>query len=145
MYSANKDSPQTVTEEITHDGRGYTLKSSVDAVDKLLKYDTDQRSGGRAREKLKKDGNENDEAEKPLLATSAFYAPTLIVLARKDADGNAISQTIFWVSPTGTGRSRFMSTFVAKMPSWLKVPRWLGHIILNNFLVRCMCSLCDAL
>lgn len=134
MYSASKDSPLTVSEEITHDGRGYTLKSSVDAVDKLLRYDTDRRLGGRTREKSKEDENENKEAEKPLLATSAFYAPTHIVLARRDADGNAISQTIFWVSPTGTGSSRFMSIFVAKMPSWLKVPRWLGHIILNNFL-----------
>jgi len=145
MYSASKDNPMTVWEESTHDGRGYTLKSSVDAVDKLLKYDKRRRLEGGAREKLKEDGNENNEAEKPLLATAAFYAPTHIVLARKDADGNAVSQTIFWISPTGTGKSRFMSIFVAKMPSWLKVPRWLGHTILNNFLVRCMCSLCDAL
>ena len=38
------------------------------------------------------------------------------------------------VCPTGTGRSRFLSTFVAKIPPLFPLPRWLGHVVLNNFL-----------
>jgi hypothetical protein len=40
--------------------------------------------------------------------------------------------TAFWLVPTGVGRVRFMSAAVAKAP--LLPPRWVQHVVLNNFL-----------
>lgn len=128
LYTASKDRPQDVSEETTHDGTGWTLQASVDAVDKLLKFDREIRGETAATDKNEKDS----EKDPPLRATSTFYAPSHVVLARKRPDGSVVSQTIFWVSPTGTGRSRFLATFAAK--ARVTPPRWLGHIILNNFL-----------
>ena len=128
-----------MTEEVTMGGKGVILRASVNAVDKLTAYDRErklERQDAKVAKKLKNGdesaANENDT--KPLVATSTFHAPTHIVLARKDYEGKVASQTVFWVSPTGTGRSRFLSTFVAKLPPYFPLPRWLGHVVLNNFL-----------
>ena len=139
LYTGSKEHPQAVNEEVTMDGKGVILRASVNAVDKLTAYDRERKLEQRDAKLAKKlkDGDESDGKEdrtKPLVATSTFYAPTHVVLARKDDEGKVASQTVFWVSPVGTGRSRFLSTFVAKLPPYFPLPRWLGHVVLNNFL-----------
>jgi hypothetical protein len=45
--------------------------------------------------------------------------------------------TVFFVCPTGTGKSRFMSCQIVNtktIPKLLKIPTWLVHVFLNNFL-----------
>jgi len=136
LYTGSKDHPQTVSEEVTRDGKGVILRASVTAVDKLTKYDRERKLEKKDAKLAKKleERNEDEDDTKPLVATSTFYAPNHIVLARKDDKGKVVSQTVFWVCPTGTGRSRFLSTFVAKLPPFFPLPRWLGHVVLNNFL-----------
>eukprot|EP00985_Skeletonema_marinoi_P008453 scaffold3845_cov109-Skeletonema_marinoi.AAC.2 len=120
-----------VKEESTENG-GWKIVSSVNAVAKLAKYNNEVRSldakGNATKNKKKK------TVEQPTkLATSTFVAPSLIYLGRRD-NSTATSNflTAFWVCPVGTGRSRFMSAAVSKLP--VKVPRWIVHMQLNNFL-----------
>ena len=69
----------------------------------------------------------------PMVATSRFSAPCLISLARRNADGDATFQALFWAVPTGLGRARFMSAALSRsIPEW--VPRWVTAIAINNFL-----------
>ena len=124
------DNMMEVKEESTENG-GWKIVSSVNAVAKLAKYNNEVRSldaNGSTTKKKKK------TVEQPTkLATSTFVAPSLIYLGRRD-NSTATSNflTAFWVCPVGTGRSRFMSAAVSKLP--VKVPRWIVHMQLNNFL-----------
>ena len=40
----------------------------------------------------------------------------------------------FWITPVGTGKSRFMSASVSNIKLPFKIPRWFVHMQLNNFL-----------
>ena len=125
-----------VKEESTENG-GWKIVSSVNAVGKLAKYNSEVRSvdGSTTSENnasTTKKKKKTDEAP-PKLATTTFVAPSLIYMGRRD-NSTATSNflTSFWVSPVGTGRSRFMSAAVSKTP--FAIPRWIMHIQLNNFL-----------
>jgi phenylpropionate dioxygenase-like ring-hydroxylating dioxygenase large terminal subunit len=116
-----------VKEESTENG-GWKIVSSVNAVAKLAKYNSEVRNPDSTKKKQKK----KDEGP-PKLATTTFVAPSLIYMGRRD-NSTATSNflTAFWVSPVGTGRSRFMSAAVSKAP--FTIPRWIVHMQLNNFL-----------
>jgi hypothetical protein len=67
------------------------------------------------------------------VSTSTFTAPNHVVMGRRNKEtGETSFITAFWICPTGTGRSRFMSAAIGKMP--FSLPRWLMHVSLNNFL-----------
>jgi len=127
---------------------GYKITSSVNAVDKLTKYNKEVRmpqmeglrGGPRIASKAPTDDilskiliNKPKKNAPPKLATTTFIAPSVITLGRRD-NKTARSQflTGFWICPMGTGKSRFMSAAISK--SHIAIPRWLVHMNLNNFL-----------
>lgn len=123
LYAASKEAPQSLQEEFPNDGKGWKITSRVDAIDKLIAVDKSRRG-----KKVK----EVDES-KVKIATSTFTAPTTVYMGRRDKEtGETMFVTAFWICPTGTGRSRFMSAAVGKLP--ISIPRWLMHLNLNNFL-----------
>jgi phenylpropionate dioxygenase-like ring-hydroxylating dioxygenase large terminal subunit len=123
LYSASRDEPQEIEEEFLNNGKGWRITSRVDAVDKLIKVDKSRRG---------KQVKEVDESNVPV-ATSTFTAPNHVFMGRRNKEtGETSFVTAFWICPTGTGRSRFMSAAVAKIP--FSVPRWFMHVNLNNFL-----------
>jgi hypothetical protein len=110
---------------------GWKIVSSVNAVDKLVKYNKEVRMSDKsAKQKtLAKPRTKGT----PKLATTTFIAPSVISLGRRDnITAPASFLTGFWICPTGTGKSRFMSAAISKSP--ISVPRWLVHMNLNNFL-----------
>ena len=123
LYSASKEAPQSIKEEFPNDGKGWVITARVNAVDKLIAVDKTRRG-----KKVK----EIDES-KVKIATSTFAAPSCVYMGRRNKEtGDTMFVTAFWVCPTGTGRSRFMSAAVGKLP--FSIPRWLMHVNLNNFL-----------
>jgi hypothetical protein len=117
-------------------GLGWKITSSVNAVDKLVKYNRDVRMNNNttkssdSRAFLANQPRKNDP---PKLATTTFIAPSIITLGRR-TNSTSSSQflTGFWICPVGTGKSRFMSAAISKSP--ISIPRWLVHMNLNNFL-----------
>lgn len=123
LYSASKEAPLSIEEDFINDGKGWVITSRVAAVDKLIAVDKTRRG-----KKVK----EIDES-KVKISTSTFYAPTTVYMGRRDKEtGDTIFVTAFWICPTGTGRSRFMSAAIGKLP--ISIPRWFMHVNLNNFL-----------
>ena len=121
IYSASKESPQTVTVEEPSPGC-YAISSAVAAVPKLAPNDQKTamaRYAGIA-------GGDN------LTGKSTFRPPCAIATGRRDAAGATKFQQTFWLCPTGVGRTRFMAAGVGRLP--VAVPRWLQHVGLNNFL-----------
>lgn len=119
MYSASRDYPLQVTEEFLNDGKGWILKTQVDAKDKLLEVDRGQR-GAKA----------NPEPTSPM-ATSFLQAPYHYQAKRVTKDTQTTSfVAAFWICPVGVGRTRFMSAGVSKKPP----ARWLTKLFLDNFL-----------
>jgi len=117
-------------------GGGWNATSTVKAVDKLQPHNQQVRMGTKEDTKKKRE----DDAP-PKLATTTFVAPAHVTLARRaNATAAAAFVTAFWVSPTGTGRSRFLSAGIGKTP--VDVPRWLAHINVNNFLDQDTFLLC---
>jgi phenylpropionate dioxygenase-like ring-hydroxylating dioxygenase large terminal subunit len=122
LYSASKELPQSVQEEFPNGGKGWKITSRVKAVNKLIQLN-----------KLRKgDKVKSMDLETAKIGTSTFTAPSHVVTGRRDSQGKTMFLTAFWVTPTGTGRSRFMSAAIAKAP--FSLPRWFMHINLNNFL-----------
>lgn len=121
-----------VKEEALENG-GWKIASSVNAVAKLARYNREVRSLDDGGSTTKKNKKKTDEAP-PKLATTTFVAPSLIYMGRRDNTTSTSNfLTAFWVCPVGTGRSRFMTAAVSKgLP--FKIPRWIVHIQLNNFL-----------
>lgn len=68
----------------------------------------------------------------PLKATTRFSPPCLIYMGRRDTEGASKFVTCFWIVPAGVGRTRFISAAVGVAP--VLPPRWVQHIVLNNFL-----------
>lgn len=147
-YSASPEHPLTVQEESVANGTGWHLRTSVPAVEKLLKRDKELRRQLSPPPQSKKgpfsffskskkaNAASTKGAAPQLLATSIFLAPTTVMLSRRSGTFESETKfvTAFWVSPTGTGRSRFFSASAGRIPKWLKIPRWLVHWNLNNFL-----------
>ncbi len=123
LYSASKEAPQSIEEEFVNDGKGWVITSRVAAMEKLIAVDKTRRGKKR---------REMDES-KIKISTSTFHAPATVYMGRRDKEtGNTIFVTAFWICPTGTGRSRFMSAAIGKLP--VSIPRWFLHVNLNNFL-----------
>ena len=123
LYSASRDEPQMIEEEFLNNGKGWQISSRVDAVEKLIAVDNSRRG-----KKVKK----IDKGKVPI-STSTFNAPNHVVMGRRNREtGKTSFITAFWICPTGTGRSRFMSAAIGKVP--FSLPRWLLHVSLNNFL-----------
>jgi len=116
FYSASQDFPMEVNE--TYQDKNFQLSAKVPSVYKVLAQDAATR------------GKKALQTNVSLWATTNFQAPTTVALCRRDADGKTKFVSGFWVCPTGTGRSRFMSASIGP----LKVPRWLMHLSINNFL-----------
>ena len=121
LYSASLKAKQTVNTFQEEDSGRFVLRSEVDATFKLSEQ----------AEEHKKSSSRAPSAV--LRACSEFKPPSSIVSARRDKDGTAKFILCFWVRPTGVGRAQFMSAAVYKK-SFLKLPRWLVHLGLNNFL-----------
>lgn len=125
LYSASRTAPQSIEEELLNNGKGWRITSRVDAVDKLIALNKNRRD-----DKERKRHDDNDEVP---VATSVFTAPNHVYMGRRDRiTGNTSFVTAFWICPTGTGRSRFMSAAIGKVP--FSIPRWFMHVSLNNFL-----------
>lgn len=145
-YSASAEYPMTVTESFPKDdddasaSAGWHLKTTVVAVEKLLQRDKALRGTTTTKTKERPfflgGSNKKEAAPTPPLATSTFEAPTTITLSRRSdtTAGETKFVSGFWVCPSGTGRSRFFSASISKVPKWIKVPRWFFHMNLNNFL-----------
>ncbi|KAL7464669.1 hypothetical protein ACHAXS_005014, partial [Conticribra weissflogii] len=119
-------------------GKGWTITSSVNAVEKLKKYNREVRANQNTQKDIAKLDQKNEPAKK---ATTTFVAPSLIHMGRRQDDTTARSfVTGFWICPVGAGRSRFMSAAISKAP--FSVPRWILHVSLNNFLDQDTFLLC---
>ena len=129
-YSASKDHPVSVTEEFDDRG-GWTMTSRVLAVDKLRARDSQKReTAGTAKAKASKFST--PPSTTPPTATTTFYAPAVVTIGRRDAHNQTKFLTCFWITPTGTGKSRFLSAAVARAP--FSLPRWFQHCATNGFL-----------
>ena len=138
FYSANTDHPMDIEETFEDDNNGsfgWKLESKVDSVEKLLKADQAKREKLGLKTRKSKKRNVSQPPQK-LTATSVFHAPTTVGLCRRDENGETKFITAFWVTPVGTGRSRFMTAAVfprnKKFP--FKPPRWALTMSLNRFL-----------
>jgi len=141
FYSASSHAPVTVKEEFVNDGTGWHISSTVDAVYKVIEADQKRRDGGDKTRKeptstkspFRKSHDQRDDNTTPKKACLDYFAPSVCYYCRRDAATNDTNfATAFWITPTGTGRSRFMSAMVAKAP--FLPPRWLTQININNFL-----------
>jgi phenylpropionate dioxygenase-like ring-hydroxylating dioxygenase large terminal subunit len=149
-YAATPETPLQIVQDDVVDvvgggsggGGSWTLTTTVPAVDKLGEVDRRKRENGFGF--TKKKATTKDQVS-PRLATSVFHAPTTISLSRRipasnigrpsaDRDSTTSFVSGFWVCPTGTGKSRFFAASMVKAPKWIRIPRWLYHINLNNFL-----------
>lgn len=142
-YSADGVENLVQLDEDFSDG-GWKITSSVNAVEKLMKYNKNVRSSsgdGDTSSGKDDESKKKKEEEPPKKATTTFIAPSLIYMGRKqNATDSPSFITAFWVCPTGSGKSRFMSAAVGKTP--FSFPRWLMHINLNNFLDQDTFLLC---
>lgn len=116
LYSASTEHPQSTREDFDEDnGDFWTITSNVSAVPKLS---------------IKKQKIDDTKA-----AVTTFIAPSLIYMGRRNKITNETTfLTAFWITPTGTGKSRFMSASISNIKLPFKIPRWLAHMQLMNFL-----------
>lgn len=128
LYSASVPFPMDVEQDYPNDGKGWVLKSKVDAKDKLLQVDSELRSklnDKKSKSKTKKKGAPE------LWASSYFHAPFHLQLKRiEKATGKTNFISIFYICPVGVGRARFMASTISKTA----VPRWMTMLFLDNFL-----------
>ena len=133
MYTASLDCGfESFVSEETDGGKGWTLRTKIDAKDKILELDRSLRETTKAKSKLKskKSDKSKQKPESPW-ATFRFYAPSHVRMNRVNKEtGETKFVSLFYVCPVGVGRSRFMSATL----SGFKIPRWLIALNLNNFL-----------
>lgn len=110
------------------------LTGSVDAVPKLTaKPDAPAATTGAAKASaIAALGTSAPSAATVLKATSRFEPPCLVYMGRRDERGTSKFVTCFWIVPMGAGRTRFISAAVGAAP--FMPPRWVQHVVLNNFL-----------
>ena len=98
MHAADGvENPVHVEEESTEEG-GWKITSSVNAVPKLTKYNQNvRRLGGDVTGWVPGDFDNEHEEEKKRIATTAYVAPSLISMCRRD-NSTAPSPfvTAFW-------------------------------------------------
>jgi len=131
MYTASLDCGfESFVSEETDGGKGWTLRTKIDAKDKILELDRSRRETTKAKAKAKKSDKGKQEPESPW-ATFRFYAPSHVRMNRVNKEtGTTKFASLFYVCPVGVGRSRFMSATL----SGFKIPRWLITLNVNNFL-----------
>jgi phenylpropionate dioxygenase-like ring-hydroxylating dioxygenase large terminal subunit len=119
MYSASKDSPLQVTEEFPNDGKGWILKTQVDAREKLLVIDRNLR------------GDKPKPETMTPTAMFSLYAPFHFQLKRVTKDTNRTSLVVAsYICPVGVGRTRLMSGgYSKKSPA-----RWLAKLFFDKIL-----------
>ncbi len=123
LFSASSTAPQSLEEESVHGGKGWQITSKVAAVEKVLAVD----------KKIRGLAVDSVEEDKVRIATTTLNAPNLVYMARRNkTSGETAFVTCFFICPVGLGRSRFLSCSATKSP--IIPPRWLMHIIVNNFL-----------
>ena len=134
VRSDGVDNVMKVKEEFQENNSGvYKIVSEVNAVSKLGKYNAEVRNPPTGDKSKKSKKNKDVDVPPPKLATTTFVAPSLIYMGRRDNSTSTSNfLTAFWVCPTGTGRSRFMSAAISKAP--FVIPRWIVHMQINNFL-----------
>jgi Pheophorbide a oxygenase len=107
---------------------GWTMTSRVKAVDKVKERDQLRRGKGDSSPKE----TSAKELPQPRTSTTMFVAPAVVTMCRRDDRNDTSFLSCFWVSPTGTGRSRFLTATAARAP--FALPRWFQHVFLNAFL-----------
>ncbi|GAX12479.1 hypothetical protein FisN_24Hh053 [Fistulifera solaris] len=118
MYSASPEYQMQV--EQSFDSAGWQMISKVPAQEKLRNRDRILR------------GLTTKAMPMNITGVTTFHAATHVTISRRNEQGETSFVTAFWVCPTGTGRSRFLSAAVGKLP--FSPPRWVFHIALNRFL-----------
>lgn len=133
LYSASRTNPQTIEEATTNNGKGWTITSKVDNTYELLQRNEEEVISvlGQTKKKRKYTKKEGEEIMK---STTTFIAPSMIYMGRRNDKGEGKFATAFFITPTGVGKSRFMACSIAKIPRWINIPRWIGQVIVNNFL-----------
>jgi phenylpropionate dioxygenase-like ring-hydroxylating dioxygenase large terminal subunit len=133
MYTASLDCgfESFVSEEIDG-GKGWSLRTKIDAKDKILELDRSlRRETTKSKSKPRSKKSKGKQEPKSPWATFWFYAPTHVRMNRVNKEtGETKLVTTFYVCPVGVGRSRFMSAVL----SGFKIPRWLIIFSVNNFL-----------
>lgn len=143
LYSASNTIPMNIEESFLNNGTSWIITSRVQAIPKLISYHTkimNQLKNKKQKEKKKEKSSSSNNNNNVKIATTTFYAPNVVVMARRDPmtnDTNFVST--FYICPVGTGKSRFMScgTTIISNPILNKIihiPRWIQHIFVNNFL-----------
>jgi hypothetical protein len=118
MYSASPEFQMQV--EQSFDNAGWQMTCKVPAQEKLRKRDRILR------------GISTKQLPMNISGVTTFHAPTHVTISRRNEQNETSIITAFWVCPTGTGRSRFLSAAVGKLP--FLPPRWLLHALSNRFL-----------
>ena len=128
LYAASIDCGfESFVSEETDGGKGWSLRTKVDAKDKLLEMD---RSFRNTRAKTAKTKSKDPATNSPW-ATFNFHAPTHVRMNRVDKEtGETKFASLFYVCPVGVGRSRFMAGVLAGM----KFPRWVYSVGTSDFL-----------
>jgi hypothetical protein len=131
FYSASKEHAQVIVQDIPlNDGKGWTITSSVDAVYKVLarRHHQQNQAGSTT--------SSSSYQRTPFQATTRYVAPSMIWMGRIHSETNqTLFFNVFYVTPTGTGKSRFMAASYAKLSKFLPLPpRWVTQMAVNNFL-----------
>ena len=114
LYCGSLDHPQEVSTSYDADGR-FEVTMTTKALPKVLET------------------NSLSDTASPLTATAIFKSPQFVSACRFDDEGKTSFKTVFWLVPTGVGRSRFLSKGYA--PGKKKgLPRWVQHLFINRFL-----------
>ena len=124
LYGGSRERPQRVVASLS-EGGAPTVRMETDAVPKVLHPHQAERSSPSG-------------APRPLTATSEFVAPCYVRTQRADAEGRTKFATVFWLVPTGVGRSRFLSRAISSF----NPPRWLLAIGIYRFLDQDTYLLC---
>ena len=131
LYSASKEYPYNIEESYRPDGKGWIMKSTTSAQDKLLEVDRSVRSTTENKKANTKPSKSKKKKSPALIATSHLYAPNHLQLKRVNAEtGTTNFVAAFYICPVGVGRTRFMSAALSKMA----LPRWTTKLALDNFL-----------
>ena len=132
FYTASKEHAQVILQDTPlNQGKGWTITSSVDAVYKVL--------ARRHHPQNKADSTSSSSSSyrrTPFQATTRYVAPSMIWMGRINSETNqTLFFNVFYVTPTGTGKSRFMAASYAKLSKFLPLPpRWVTQMAVNNFL-----------
>ena len=106
LYSASKDNPMSIREQVLDNGRGWTVTSQVDSKYELLQRNEEQLiqsqsqegKSGQKGQKRKFDSEKNTDNGDVVKATTTFVAPNLVVMGRRDKNNETSSITCFFVT-----------------------------------------------